>query len=350
MQPYNERRQTWKLALRPLARIILFALLLSFCRMLWGASFPQHSALGIICVQAADALPSVYAPVRAVTEKVGLDVIITHRNYFVRTDDGSVLHFIAGRGYAVHFYADRTRRIIPFADGATPIWHDGNLYMYAHALADIFDWVYITPRFHPINITAEARFLYNQAIVALRGDDYIFGQNVPPLRGMRVGTRGDLARHGCGPVAVYNALLHLHQNHPEQQTAAPCIAYIIRYLDYNGGINLGGLAGTHPEVLTAYLQRSGHNAELILAPTGLDTHVRDAVVTILLYGQVRGGAFVHYVKIRYDAGRFWVYNEFGNDTHPRVYDSLDAWVAERRYRVVALVTITNTTDATRGYR
>jgi len=295
--------------------------------------------LGITRAQAPDALPSVYVCVRTVAEEVGFDVSITHRNLFVRADDGTTLHFVGGRGYAVHFCADRARRFIPFIDNAAPVWHNGNLYMNAYALADVFGLVYIAPRFHPINIAAEARFLYNQAIATLLGDtDFIFGQNHQPIRGMQVGTRGDVGRHGCGPVAVHNALLYLHQNYPLLQPDASCIASIIRYLDYNGGINLGGIAGTHPEVLTAYIQRAGHDAELTLAPTGLDARVRDATISILLYGQVRGGAFVHYVMIRYDANRFWVYNEFGNDTRPRVYDSLDAWVAERGYRVVALIT------------
>ena len=171
------------------------------------------------------------------------------------------------------------------------------------------------------------------------GNGFIFGQNAEPVRDMRVGARGTLGRHGCGPVAVHNALLYIYKNHPSQHAAAPNIASIIRYLDYNGGINLSGIAGTHPEVLTAYLQRAGHDAELVLAPTSLDTRVQDTTVAILLYGRMRGGAFIHYVKIRYDAGQFWVYNEFGNDIRARGYGSLDAWVAGRGYWVVAVVVV-----------
>ena len=206
--------------------------------------------------------------------------------------------------------------------------------------AQPLEMVYISPQLHPINHAAEERYLHNRNLYAARDyAGFIYGQNHPSIRDIRIGASGNMANHGCGPAAVYNVLRYLYQNHTAVQPAAPHIASIIRYLDYNGGINLNGLAGTHPEVLTAYLQHAGHNAALIFEPAELDTRVQDATVSILLYGRIQGGAFVHYVKIRYEAEQFWVYNEFGNDTQPRVYDSLDAWVAERGYRMVAVISI-----------
>jgi len=305
------------------------------CLCLCAIFIPYPS---VIRAQTADAWPHTYVSIRTIAEEAGFCVTNTQRNYFLHAEDGTLLHFFANRPYAVFFYANRTRRIISFANDATPIWHANHIYMNPYALAPVLGLVYITPRFHPIDYGAEARFLHNQYIFAsLDGNPFIFGQNNHPVRDMHVGARGNLSGHGCGPVAVYNALLYLHQNHPTQQP--PCIASIIRFLDYNGGINLSGVAGTHPEVLNAYLQRAGHPTNLTLTPTDLDAHIRETTVSILLYGRIRGGAFVHYVKIRHDAGRFWVYNEFGNDTQPRVYDSLDVWVAERGYRVVALIVL-----------
>jgi len=191
----------------------------------------------------------------------------------------------------------------------------------------------------PTNDAVQTRYLHNQNIMHALDGGFIFGQNHETVRDMRIGSRGNLGMHGCGPVAVHNLLLYLYQNHPTLQTAPPHIAGIIRFLDENNGINLNGLAGTHPEVITDYLQHAGHPALLTYEPTEIDTRVRESTVSILLYGQLRGNTFVHYVMIRYEAEQFWIYNEFGNDTQPRVYDSLDAWVVQGGYRVVAVITI-----------
>ena len=298
------------------------------------------SIVGTSRARAADDWATNDVSVRAVANETGFSVIGLRGNLFLRVNENTILHFATERAYAVQLYVDGTRLPLRFANDAAPILRDGEMYINAYTLAQMLGLVFVNTRFHRQDTAAEARYLYNKTIVAaLDSGSFIFGQNSNPIRNMRIGLRGDMGRHGCGPVAVHNALLYLYNNHPTQQTVAPNIAGIIRYLDYNGGMNLNGLAGTHPEVLTAYLQHAGHTAQLVYEPTNLDTRVRDATISILLYGQIRGGAFVHYVKIRHDAGYFWVYNEFGNDTQARVYDSLDAWVAERGYRVVALITV-----------
>ena len=115
--------------------------------------------IDVVRVQ-ADFPPS-YVNVRSVAEETGFSVSGTRRSLFLRCDEGTVMHFIVGRGYAVLFCPDITRQIIYFTDAIAPIIHNDEMYLNTNALMQMLGLVYITPRFHPINNAAEARYLHN---------------------------------------------------------------------------------------------------------------------------------------------------------------------------------------------
>lgn len=298
----------------------------------------------------ADVLGEYALAVRPIAAAAGLQASGGRNFMILRNDAGAVIQLQVNRTYAIRICPDEGRQTLALTDNA-PILYNGELYINATALAELLGFVliesvnaYMKPVFHfiPINEAAEARYRHNRGIfeeiLTQEGSGFIYGQNREPVRNLQIGALGTGGGHGCGPIAVYNALLYLYRYHQPEHTI-PNPASIIRYLDYRHGMNLGGLAGTNPEVLTNYLRRAGHQAEITYAPTEIDAYIKEATVAILLYGRVRGGFFVHYVMVRYESGRFHVYNEFGNDTAPRVYNSIDRLVQTRGYRTVALIVI-----------
>jgi len=273
---------------------------------------------------------------------------------FLRGEGGRVISLMVNREYAVVTSPAHTRQTVGLVNG-TPQLHENVIYLNAHSLASLLGYVFIATVngdneliFHFITRSeaTETRYAHNRYIFeglvseeTPQGIGFIYGQNLNPVRQLRVGALGTGGNHGCGPVAVYNALLYLYLNRPSPQAAAPHPASTIRYLDYRGGMNLGGLAGTNPDILLSYLRRAGYQTEMFTNPVNLDAHIQEAAVSILLYGRVRGGFFIHYVMIRHEGGQFYIYNEFGGDTHARGYDSIDEWMLTRGYRGVALMVI-----------
>ena len=179
---------------------------------------------------------------------------------------------------------------------------------------------------------------YSQAI---REAGFIYSQSPVPQGELLLGAFGNGDMNGCGPFAVYNAILYLRggrsDGDPAQTAAlAPCPADIIRFIERNGGVNLGvGSIGTNPEVLMDYLRINGFRVRANYLPRAgtLDQQIRDAGAAILLYGRVIGGFFVHYVMVRYEPGDngapgvFWMYNELPRDSEPEGYSSIDRWFA-----------------------
>ncbi|MCL2605565.1 MAG: copper amine oxidase N-terminal domain-containing protein [Defluviitaleaceae bacterium] len=292
--------------------------------------------------------------VRPIAEAAGYTVTGS-RNGAVLKRNGTALH---AEGTEIRLWADRDDYVRKYPNGdesrhilaGTPFTHNGRLYLNADALAEMLGLVFIKTydnagesvwRFIQPNAAIEARYRRNneifQSFTERHGGGFIYGQNREPVRGMRIGSRGNGGDHGCGPFAVYNVLRYLGV-----EGVTP--ASVIRFLDYNNGINLGGFGGTHPEVLTQYIRRAGFGADIRYLPEDMDGQIQSADAAILLYGRLRGGFFIHYVMVRYEAndtgpGRFYVYNEFGGDTRPRVYASVDALVIDRGYRTVALIII-----------
>ncbi|MCL2498792.1 MAG: copper amine oxidase N-terminal domain-containing protein [Defluviitaleaceae bacterium] len=285
--------------------------------------------------------------VRPIAEAAGYTVTGSRGGAVLRAWDAEI-HLWTNVDAYVRMYPNGNENRHALADA--PFAYNGRLYLNADTLAEMLGFVLIKTHdnagesvWHFVypNAAVEARYRHNglvfQSFTAQHGGGFIYGQNREPIRGMRVGSRGNGGDHGCGPFAVYNALRYLGN-----ESVTP--ASVIRFLEYNSGMNLGGLAGTNPEALVRYIRRAGFGADILYRPEETDKQIQAADAAILLYGRVRGGFFVHYVMVRYEAGEsgpgsFYVYNEFGGDTRPRVYDSMDALVAERGYRITALITV-----------
>jgi hypothetical protein len=294
--------------------------------------------------------PLTYAlAVRPIAEAAGFTVTWSPGGTVLRSPvlpgggSGNEIHIREGWDYFIRVCPREGRLTVPFL-GSVLFLYEGRMYLNVDALAEMLGFVFIETfvetvngeeeiwRFLPLNEIFETRYRHNAAI--LQSGGFIYGQNTQPVRSLQIGSRGNGGNHGCGPIAVHNALYYLGAENSRTNPAR-----VIRFLDYNGGIQLSGLAGTNPEVLTRFIRREGYDATVHYLPEDMDDKIRASGVSILLYGRVRGGFFVHYTMIRHEAGYFYVYNEFGNDTRPRVYGSVDSLIVSREYRAVALITI-----------
>ncbi|MCL2400496.1 MAG: hypothetical protein FWC91_12230 [Defluviitaleaceae bacterium] len=176
---------------------------------------------------------------------------------------------------------------------------------------------------------------------------FMHGQRLSPQNHLEIGETGTGGANGCGPIAVYNAIYQLNG-----QRNAPNPAEIIYALERDGAFNLGGLAGTNPEAMVTYLREIGRKAEISYLPSNLDASISAAGVTILLYSG--GGAYIHYVMVRYVAGgnaagtqrgesQFLIYNRGSNDQNHVATSSVDQWAATglngTPYRPLALITV-----------
>jgi hypothetical protein len=144
--------------------------------------------------------------------------------------------------------------------------------------------------------------------LSLNISGFIHGQRVinSPQSNLVIGTRGNGADHGCGPISAYNALHSLSQ---AGFAAAPCIAVITNQINLLGGFNLRGELGTNPLTVYRVIRNIGVDAHIQFAPTGcLDTAILRSRerTAILLYVH---GPFWHYIMVRHDGTRFEVYNE-----------------------------------------
>jgi len=131
-------------------------------------------------------------------------------------------------------------------------------------------------------------------------------QNQSPANRVRMGTTDGLNEgwyNGCGWIATYNALIILENpKHP---------AEIVRYFEESGGIAFGGVFGTYPNAIEAYLRSLGNNVSHTLFPQvnmNIDEVIKNSQVSILAYLHTNAA---HYVTIEYreDIDKFIVYND-----------------------------------------
>ena len=131
-------------------------------------------------------------------------------------------------------------------------------------------------------------------------------QNRRPANQIRMGSvegKNEGWYNGCGWVATYNALILLGDPvHPAQ---------IVRSFETSGGAVLGGVFGTYPKTIEAYLKDLGFDVNHTLFPrlsAGIDDAIRASRVCILAYAHTSAA---HYITIEYreDIGKFVVYND-----------------------------------------
>jgi len=134
----------------------------------------------------------------------------------------------------------------------------------------------------------------------------IDNQNRRPANQVRMGANEGFNEgwyNGCGWVATYNALILLgNPVHP---------AEIVRYFEASGGTVLGGIFGTYPNTIEAYLKGLGFNVNHTLFPQlsgGIDDAVKASRVCILAYAHTSAA---HYIAVEYreDIDKFVVYND-----------------------------------------
>ncbi|MCL2016151.1 MAG: hypothetical protein FWG68_07905 [Defluviitaleaceae bacterium] len=218
----------------------------------------------------------------------------------------------------------------------------------------------------PLKLGIERRFLQNSlASKPIKG--FIYGQRKTPQRHLKIGAAGNGGNHGCGPVALYNAMLCLYSNDFKTVGCCPTprkdaraldppffswigIANIIKTLEYSGAFNLGGLLGTNPIAILDFLHRANIPATIAFLPvtpkkqnnqnlsTLLDTKIKNSAAAILLFWD--GGKRVHYIMIRYVSGTFWLYNCAGNDISPtKNIKSITQWLNNAEYTALAAILI-----------
>jgi hypothetical protein len=186
--------------------------------------------------------------------------------------------------------------------------------------------------------TIEQRYQKNRGIEQGFPDRLIFGQGNADLRGISVGPRGNFHDHGCGPIAVFNALYYATGGTPQS------LAAIIRDLELAGGFSPGGgNFGTMPNAIISVINDAGFGTSDHLLPTlqhDLDNLVRGSAVSILLYtgiGKQGISNFVHYSMVRYFDGGFYLYNAFPNDEAARRLDSISE--RQSNYTNISIITI-----------
>jgi len=134
----------------------------------------------------------------------------------------------------------------------------------------------------------------------------IDNQNRRPASQIRMGSTEGMNEgwyNGCGWVATYNALILLgNPKHP---------AEIVRFFEENGGTIFGGMFGTYPNSIEAYLISLGYNVSHTLFPQlamNIDDAIKASRVSILAYTHTSAA---HYIAIEYneDIDKFIVYND-----------------------------------------
>lgn len=147
----------------------------------------------------------------------------------------------------------------------------------------------------------------------------INGQGLPPVKDMRYGVT-NVARAGCGLIAVYNALLLLGNPHRFQD--------VVAWGDRKAAA-LFALLGTLPWKAKRLFRRLGYTVTAVTDAAQFDRHARDADVCLFTYwnrkGRIRQG--MHTVCLQYRDGGIDVYNLFNNRPGVSRKPTLEEWVA-----------------------
>ena len=147
----------------------------------------------------------------------------------------------------------------------------------------------------------------------------INGQGLPPVKDMRYGIV-DVARAGCGVIAVYNALLLLGNPHPFPD--------VIAWGDQKAAA-VFGLLGTLPWKAKHLFQRLGYTVTAVKDEALFDRHVQNADVWLFTFwsqkGSIRQG--MHTVCLQYRSGAIDVYNLANSRAGVSRKPTLKEWTA-----------------------
>lgn len=147
----------------------------------------------------------------------------------------------------------------------------------------------------------------------------INGQGLSPVKDMRYGIV-DIARSGCGVIAVYNALMLLGSPHRFHD--------VIAWGDKKASAAFG-LLGTLPWKARSLFQRLGYAVTAVTDQGLFDRHARRADVCLFTYwnrkGSVRQG--MHTVCLQYRSGAIEIYNLYNSCAEVSRRPSLTEWTS-----------------------
>ena len=150
-------------------------------------------------------------------------------------------------------------------------------------------------------------------------DGPINGQGLAPVKDMRYGV-SNIARSGCGVIAVYNALLLLGNPHRFHD--------VIAWGDRKASAAFG-LLGTLPWKPKKLFRQLGYTVTAVRDRTLFDRCAQDADVCLFTYwnqkGRVRQG--MHTVCLQYRDRGIDVYNLFNNRPGVSRKPALSEWTA-----------------------
>lgn len=145
------------------------------------------------------------------------------------------------------------------------------------------------------------------------------GQGLPPVKDMRYGI-ADIARAGCGVIAVYNALLLLGNPHRFCDVAA--------WGAWKAAAAFG-LLGTRPWKGGRLFRQLGYTVTTVTDEALFDRHAQNADVCLFTYwnqkGSMRQG--MHTVCLQYRSGGIDVYNLFNSCAEISRKSTLREWIA-----------------------
>lgn len=153
---------------------------------------------------------------------------------------------------------------------------------------------------------------------------FIFDQNTPEIHAFRFGkSRADAS--GCGPIAVYNALL---------LTGRPFgFSEVIRRMEREMGAVRDGVWGANPAAIARVLPFFGVNPRHFRDPEQLAAAMKTGDATILMTwndkNDLRRGA--HFFAVQKTAGGYAAYNRFSGQQTPFTRSLFSEILANGRY-------------------
>lgn len=144
-------------------------------------------------------------------------------------------------------------------------------------------------------------------------DDSLFINAQSDFSGIPYGN-GDLSINGCGPIALYNALVSLCDSDSEHSEIMNSCSFssIVDYLELKGAAFKGKL-GTAPHVINRYLKLQGYSTKLLISRKAKKinkfTNEFDAFISLIYNDSHSLKKGLHFISVRKnDYGSFTSHN------------------------------------------